>query len=222
MWRGRIGLDLPPLQRLQNYLPGFNSWTGSKPENEDKDEKRWYHSDFPEFTIQRRYKNRVEAHESWVRGALAPESEVYRVDLSYHQTVLYTEEALSYDQWSSYYPVPYNVCLKEFGEGNMFYYYLEGNLKFKLLQFLQGSALTSTSQIKGGRVPPPLVIFKNNNEFNTFIPYLCSQYNEKSLENLCVRENFTSGSKEIDIQRLKLCRLVVKELPKWREKQSTC
>jgi hypothetical protein len=86
MWRQRFGLDLTPLERLETYLLDFDDWEEYGSEREGY----WYHKNFPEFTIERTEdsKREVECHESWVRWAFAPNSEVYDMTFKYHQTIL--------------------------------------------------------------------------------------------------------------------------------------
>jgi hypothetical protein len=125
---------------------------------------------------------------------------------------------LSYDDWRDYYPIPYNTqILEQFGdEGPLFYYYLENTFRFNFLQFLQKERLHFHSPIKASRTYPPLVIFKNKNEVTAFVDYLCANFSEKDIKEQYARDDFKSRTKEADIQRIKLCRLVETELPKWR------
>ncbi len=223
MWRQRFGIDSTPLERITQYLLDFDGW--EKREEDDEEGIFWYYKSFPEFTIHRpaESKKKVEAHESWVRYALAPNSEVYNLDLKYHQTVLHREILLSYDDWQEYYPVPRNTrnaSLTKFGdESSIFYYYLVSDvLKFNILQFFQKRRLCFESQIEGGRVPPPLIIFKDENEVGEFIGYLNNSYDKSGIKNFESRPNseFQSLSKEADLNRISLCLFVCEKLPEWR------
>jgi len=222
MWRQRFGLDSNPLERITRYLLDFEGWEEKK---DDEDGAVWYYKSFAEFTIHRpaESKNKVEAHESWVRYALAPNSEVYNLDLKYHQTILHRESILSYDDWQEYYPVPHNTraaSLTKFGdEGSIFYYYLVSDvLKFSILQFFQKRRLCFESQIEGGRVSPPLIIFKDENEVDEFIGYLNNSYDKSDIKKFEPRPNseFQSSSKEADLNRISLCLFVCEKLSEWR------
>ena len=218
MWRQRFGLDTPILKRMEKYLLDYNNWTRIK------EGDYCYYTLFPEFIVERSPHERqeVSAHESWVRSALDPTSLMFNIELRYHQTVLYTEELLGYDYSTTYFPVPYNTHeLKKFGDGNVFYYYLEKELKFSLLQFYQEKDLYSRSRLSGGRTYPPLVIFKDQEELKEFTNYLERNFTERDINKIGVLDKFSSSSKEIDIQRIKLCKLAMENLPKWREKQET-
>lgn len=147
------------------------------------------------------------------------------MDLKYHQTVLHREILLSYDDWQAYYPVPHNTrtaSLTKFGdEGSVFYYYpVSDVLKFNILQFFQKRRLCSESQIKGGRIYPPLVIFQDENETNEFIDYLNNSYNKSDIEKLYNEprpgSEFQSSSEEVDLNCISLCLFVCEKLPEWR------
>lgn len=131
IWRQRFGLDTSILKRMEEYLIDYNNWTRIK------EEEYCYYNFFPEFIVERsphEDMQEVSSHESWVRSALNPTSLMRNIELRYHNTVLYRGELLGYDYASTYFPVPHNThVLKKFGEYNIFYYYLEKELKFSLL-----------------------------------------------------------------------------------------
>ena len=78
------------------------------------------------------------------------------------------------------------------------------------------------STIEALRSRPPLVIFKDEIERDEFIDYLCANYTHSDVEQQYGNiSDFNSSSKEVDIQQIKLCRLITEELPKWRELQES-
>jgi hypothetical protein len=216
MWRQRFGIDLPPKQRMLQYLLNFNGWSQI-----GEDKECYYYTEFPEFTIQKPAEpcNEVRALESWVRFALAPNSYVYKVEFRYHQTPLHVEAVLSYDDWRSYYPEPENTeALRKFGDIVLYYYLNENNFKFNYLQFLQRRHLSHINQFNQGREGLlPLLIFKDKNEKDQFVSYLCESFSHKDIEAIEVRDDFKSDSKEKDINQMKLCKFAFDKCLEWRK-----
>jgi len=116
IWRQRFGLDLTPLERMTQYLLDFKGWcqplvniewnSCSTPSHLLSESGFMYYRQAPEFTIRKSplygyddsgLGDEVQHGESWVRKALDPISSMYKLELVYHQTVLHTEEALTYD-----------------------------------------------------------------------------------------------------------------------------
>lgn len=216
MWRQRFGIDSAPKQRMLQYLLNFKGWSQI-----GEDEECYYYNEFPEFTIQKPAEpcNEVSAQESWVRFALAPNSYVFKVEFRYHQTPLHVEAVLSYDDWLSYYPKPENTeVLRKFDDIVLYYYLNENNFKFNYLQFLQRRHLNHTNQFNQGREGLlPLLIFKDKNEKDQFVSYLCDNFSHKDLEAIKVRDDFKSDSKEKDINQMKLCKFAFDKCLEWRK-----
>ena len=116
LWKQKFGLDLTPLERMTQYLLDFDGWCQplvnvewnrcSTPSHLLGESGSMYYRQAPEFTIRKSplygydesgLGDEVQGGASWVRKAFDPVSRMYKLELVYHQTVLHTEEALTYD-----------------------------------------------------------------------------------------------------------------------------
>lgn len=93
LWRKRFGIDLPVLERLSILLDDIDKWKfdwGNK--------KYCYHSDFPEFQIIQV----DEMEQGWVPAAAFythPVMHLSRLNITYHNTIIYESELWSFDQY---------------------------------------------------------------------------------------------------------------------------
>lgn len=242
MWRQRFGLDATPLGRMTQYLLDFTGWGIPIKNFEGKDFADYslsgllngneiaHYKQHPEFTIRKSplygYEendlgDKVNHGESWVRHAFDPISYMYKLELMYHQTVLHTEEALTYDGTILFNNPKTYWQLKNF-DGALFYYYLESDsLRFNILRFLHPSyVIDHTSEIVNPRRGNilPLVIFQNEEELEQFCDYLDSQFELSSIKNIefCQDWAYDWKNKPQDILNIQLCLFVKEQLPKWR------
>ena len=241
MWRQRFGLDGTPLERMTQYLLDFEGWDIPIKDYKGKDfadcslsglldkNEIVHYKQHPEFTIRKSplcrhdengLGDKVDAGESWVRHALDPISYMYKLELMYHQTVLHTEEALTYDGAALFSNPRTRYKLKNV-DGALFYYYMESDsLRFNILRFLHPYILDHTSEIvnprRSGRLP--LVIFKNEEELEQFCDYLDSQFELPSIKNIEFYQDkaYDLKNKPQDTLNIQLCLFVKEQLLKWR------
>lgn len=239
IWRQRFGLDLTPLEKMTQYLLDFKGWcqplvniewnSCSTPSHLLSESGHMYYRQAPEFTIRKSplygyddsgLGDKVQHGESWVRHAPDPDSRMYKVELVYHQTILHTEEVLTYDGSELFNNPKTYSKLKNF-ENALFYYYLADDiLKFNILQFLHSTSLNYTSEIINPRRDNivPLVIFKNENELEEFCNYLDSSFNVSSIKNIPFYQDraYDWENKPHDILNIQLCLFIKEKLPEWR------
>lgn len=239
MWRQRFGLDLTPLEKMTQYLLDFDGWcqplvdiewnSCSTPSHLLSEGGSMYYRQAPEFIIRQSplygyddsgLGDKVQCGESWVRHAYDPDSLMYKLELVYHQTVLHTEEALTYDYTTLLNNPKTYSKLKNF-ENALFYYYLADDiLKFNILQFLHSTSLNYTREIINPRRDNivPLVIFKNENELEEFCNYLDSSFNVSSIKNIPFYQDraYDWENKPHDILNIQLCLFIKEKLPEWR------
>lgn len=239
MWRQRFGLDLTPLERMTQYLLDFEGWVAplentewnhlERPSELLSEKGFMYYTKAPEFTIKKSplygdddsgLGDKVDCGESWVRTALETNSRMYKLELMYHQTVLHTEAALTYDVCELFNNPKTYFELKKIDA--VFYYYLKDDmLIFNILQFLHYTLLDYSSEInnrrRGGALP--LVIFKDKNELEEFCRYLDANFDMSSIENIeFYQDNGYNWEDNLrDVLNIKLCLFVKKQLPKWRK-----
>lgn len=207
-------------------------------DSESKDETAYLYKQFPEFSVCIGGKRKdIESQESWVRQAYEPIAQAYSIYLKYYGQVLLIETGLTYDL-IQYVPKPHlqvvDSAPSKWG-GSGFYYFLEEGghpyedvlkLKFKLCQFLlkveteqyDAPALDLLGYCRGGHV---LSLFKTQEEVDRYTEYFKKNYTKEDVEKFWKKplagSDFDSRSKESDLWRLALCRLVQNTLPKWRK-----
>ena len=244
MWRQKFGLDATPLERMTKYLLDFKGWGIPIKNFEGKDFVDYslsvllnhsgivHYKQHPEFTIKKSplygydedgLGDKVDAGESWVRHAFDPISYMYKLELMYHQTVLHTEEVLTYDGSALFNNPRAYWTLKNF-DGALFYYCLESDcLQFNILRFLHPDILDHTSAVvnsrRGGELP--LVIFKDELELEQFCDYLVDyQFDISSIKSIEFYKDsgYDWENKPHDTLNIQLSLFVKEHLPKWRNK----
>jgi hypothetical protein len=216
MWRQRFGLDVNPLERLENYLPKYEEW-------EEMEESYWYHKQFPEFTI-KRIGERIKDSEgkSWERAALDPRSYEYEMGFFYHQTLLKEMSFISYDGGNAETVKPETLWVELYGEQhnyNCFYAYIADSFDFLCLQFIKKSSanklLTENVPNKDRMRPMPVLIFKDIEQKDCFLSYLKDnpQVVEEDDSEILI---FNNKLNEEQILHLKYCTRVCSVFNKWR------
>lgn len=219
MWRERFGLDATPFDRLKKYLLDFENWI-------EIEEKYWYYKPFPEFTITRGSEiKRIEAEESWVRGAINPEAFFMVLHCKYHQTVLWKGEAIFYDEMRGFIPNPDINIIDGAERWNHFYSFCMNDFKFLLLQFMMQKSVDFFRQSnpfnsRGSFIP--IIIFKSEIEKDRFRVYVeehldefLATKHEEIIDHLCLETRIT----EKDIEVLKFCSSLKNFYFKWISKK---
>ena len=133
MWRGRFGLDMPPLKRAKRYLDDPDGWL---PMNEEafNGDGFYYYSTFPEFTlrVENTDNSLIACNEEWTRGEISTEqNSAWYFTLYYHQTLLHRSRYVSFDDRKKSMVAP---IWEPRGAGR-FYFYREDSVDYAVQRF---------------------------------------------------------------------------------------
>lgn len=170
LWRRRLGIDLPILERFKILLDEVDKWNfdwGNK--------KTCYNSDYPEFQIVQA----EEMRENWFPSAafyMNPKMYSAKLNFMYHNTVIYETVLLSYDEMRKYLPKFKNEIVE--CQSNFWYsYYQLDTIEGKLLKiFTQGNCSISSREPNFNQ----LLVFKDEEERHNFNSYLNSHFHDYS------------------------------------------
>ena len=133
MWRGRFGLDMPPLERVNRYLDDPDGWLPMSEEAFSGD-AFYYYSTFPEFTlrVENTDSSLIACNEEWTRGEIGTDqNSAGYFTLYYHQTLLHRTRYVSFDNRKKSMVAP---SWKPRGAGR-FYFYREGSVDYAVQGF---------------------------------------------------------------------------------------
>jgi Putative DNA-binding domain len=215
LWSYRFGLNKTPIERFREYLIDVNGW-------EENEENNWYYRRFPEFTIQPISEvEEINFAESWVRAAINPNSYYYDVAGKYHQTILWKEVIIYYDEMRYQIPKPELKWVTKTHNNKKttyFYSYTADSFKFLLVNFFSGVEnnipLEEEIYFPQCEIDMPLIVFLDNNERINFINYLSE--NPKMLDHYndeLINNNIT----EQDAKVIKFCYKVKELYKQWKK-----
>ena len=133
MWRGRFGLDMPPLKRAQRYLDDSDGWLPMTDEVFSGD-GFYYYSAFPEFTMRVEDTDSpvIACNEEWTRGEIRTDNNsAWHIALYYHQTLLHRTLYVSFDDHKKPMAAP---AWAPKGTGR-FYFYREDSVEYAVQRF---------------------------------------------------------------------------------------
>ncbi len=235
MWRERFGLDKTPLDRLkiylQNHLVGQEKWI------QIEEEKFWYYSDFPEFTITYKINEYgVSKPEPWALMGLNPKHSVGCYVIKFHQTILWKKEGITFDEFRETIPNPsLGFRTTKFSNPLWGFFLIADTIEFLLLQFTKqvskedllkkgiqcGRGVRSIDR-RDNRLP--ILLFKSNKEKELFEKYLDQNpVNEKhdyrirfSIFDLNDLKIQTEGALKWDIEKINYTYALIDRLNEWR------
>ena len=170
LWRKRFGIELPIIERLNILLDQTDKWVfdwGNK--------KYCYHIDYPEFQIIQV----GEMEQGWVPAAafyIHPIMHLARLNITYHNTIIYETSLWSFDQYRKYIPEAKNYLVK--GHKDFWYsYYQLNSVEGKLLKiFTNGNCDISSRETNYHQ----FLIFENDAEKTEFDSFLELHFNDHS------------------------------------------
>ena len=148
MWRERLGLDMPPLERGKRYLSEPDTW--SPLIESDGSNTNFYYTTFPEFTLKvTDAEDHMARHEEWTRGEIRTDNNhAGYYELHYHQTRLARIRYVSFDDHKKSMVAP---DWEARGVGR-FYFYEADSINYAVQKFysgLHGRDDSSTLSIRG-------------------------------------------------------------------------
>lgn len=168
LWRKRFGIDLPIMERLHILLSEIDKWIfdwGNK--------KYCYHTDYPEFQI-----IQIEDFNKTRHPAAAfyrnPLMFSARLNISYHNTVIYESELWAFDEMRIILPKGENCTV---GKGANFWYtyYTLDSIEGKMLKiFTHGTNDISSREQNYNQ----LLIFQNDEDKQNFDLYISTHFND--------------------------------------------
>lgn len=168
LWRKRFGIDLPIMERLHILLSETDKWIfdwGNK--------KYCYHIDYPEFQIIQI----DDMKQGWYPAAAFythPVMHLARLNITYHNTVIYETELWSFDQFRKYLPKADNSSVGK--QANFWYtYYTLDSIEGKMLKiFTNGSCNISSREPNYNQ----LLIFENADDKQCFDLFVSNHFND--------------------------------------------
>lgn len=168
LWRKRFGIELPIMERLDILLSETDKWIfdwGNK--------KYCYHIDYPEFQI-----IQVEDMEQgWYPAAAFythPVMHLAKLNIVYHNTVIYETELWSFDQLRKYLPKAKNSSSGQ--QANFWYsYYTLESIEGKMLKIFTHGTCDISSREKNYN---QLLIFENEDDKQCFDSYISNHFND--------------------------------------------
>lgn len=170
LWRKRLGIELPIMERLHILLSETDKWIfdwGNK--------KYCYHIDYPEFQIIQM----DEMEQGWYPAAAFythPVMHFARLNVTYHNTVIYETELWSFDQFRKYLPKAENSSVCQ--QANFWYtYYTLDSIEGKMLKiFTHGSCNISSREPNYNQ----LLIFEDEDDKRGFDSFISNHFNDHS------------------------------------------
>ncbi|MEA5002264.1 MAG: ATP-binding protein [Christensenella sp.] len=168
LWRKRFGIELPIMERLHILLSETDKWIfdwGNK--------KYCYHIDYPEFQL-----IQVEdMKQAWVPAAAFythPVMHLARLNITYHNTVIYETELWSFDQFRKFLPKAENSSVAQ--QTNFWYtYYMLDSIEGKMLKiFTHGRCDISSREQNYNQ----LLIFEKEDDKQCFDLYVSNHFND--------------------------------------------
>ena len=168
LWRKRFGIDLPIMERLHVLLSETDKWVfdwGNK--------KYCYHIDFPEFQIIQM----DDLKQGWWPSAAFythPVMHLAKLNITYHNTVIYETELWVFDQFRKYLPKAENSSVYQ--QPNFWYtYYTLDSIEGKMLKiFTWGSCNISSREPNYNQ----LLIFEDEEEKRDFDSFISNHFND--------------------------------------------
>lgn len=163
MWRQRLGLDLPPGERMRLLLRQPDQWF------KDIGNKDYlYHRQFPEFNVKL---SEPEAFQEAFSFFFTNEkSYLGTATFKYHTTTLFELEYMYCDEMRKELAVPQNGHLRINEESQWYYYYDMSTPEGDFLYFLTDGKLDF--QDYRGSIGGPFLVFSNDVEKQVFDNYL--------------------------------------------------
>ena len=132
MWRERLGLDMPPLERGKQYLSKPDTWSSLI--ESDGSDANFYYTVFPEFTLRvtDAAADHIARRAEWTRGEISTDNnDAGYYELHYHQTRLARIRYVNFDNYKKSMVAP---DLKFRGAG-CFYFYEADSINYAVHRF---------------------------------------------------------------------------------------
>lgn len=170
LWKKRFGINLSVMERLSLLLNETDKWI-----HDWGNKKYAYHIDYPEFRMQ--YED--EMCVGWCPAAAFyahPGMHFSRLDILYHNTIIYETELWVFDEYRLYLPKSTN-CKIDHVNDFWYSYYDLSTIEGKLLTiFTNGTNNISSREPNYHQI----LIFKNTSEKKEFDAYLAKHFDDVS------------------------------------------
>ncbi len=182
LWSRKFRLQESPLSQVEYYLDNKENWKVSPYESINK---ITYNINRPEFTIEEVYDDENDAYVFFILNQCDTSPGWYYVYIKYHQTILYSVQGISLDGGRAFVTTPNNKFLELYeantSEPLSYRYYRKDELNYKLFDFFYDKRDEYSEQtIAIKRFMENLIIFENEEEFNSFNDYI--DYNKQKIK----------------------------------------
>ena len=178
LWKKRFGIELSIMERLIMRLDEYDRW-----EFDWGNKKYAFHQDYPEF----RMVIEDEFRQGWLPATafyIHPVSHYARLNLMYHNTIIYETVIWSFDEFRKYLPEPESQMI-EFRREFWYLYYDLSKIEGKLLRIMtKGHCNISSREPNRNQI----LIFENQKDRKEFETFFQKHFNDYSDEE--IREEY--------------------------------
>jgi len=158
LWKKRLGLHLPPIEKLNRLLDIGGSWI------KDLGNKEYlYNNQYPEYKIV--LGEAMNGEEPCSLFCLDPQFRYGTLEILYQNTIIYEDNYIILDGFSRYLPVPERGVIGEYQDNIWYEYYELDSMKGKLFNLFTDSTLDYSTR-SGMNIQ--FLVFQNKNERKEF------------------------------------------------------
>lgn len=178
LWKKRFRLLNTPLERVQYYLEKSDDWADA-PTNWESVKK--YYKYAPEFTIEHTLEDDGDAYQYYLFNQTDIRPHWLQIRLYYHQTLLFSTEAISLDGGRYLTPTPFTdgVSLSKYHNWDIiFKYFIKDTLEYTIHRFYfsdDGDEQTTSYN----RFMDCILIFNSEEEKDAFKEYIIKNWYQK-------------------------------------------
>ncbi len=170
LWRMRFGIDLAVKDRFMVLLHDWEKW-----EIDWATKNYSYHSDYPEFQLVRQ----DEMKQGWMPSAAFythPVMHIAKLNLMYHNTIIYETELWSFDEYRKYLPKAQTCRVPNHGNTRYSFYLLDTIEGLLLKLFTHGTLDISSREPDFHQ----LLIFQSKEEQADYNHYVMEHFSDYS------------------------------------------
>lgn len=178
LWANRFGLNATALERAQLYLQKPEDWV-----EEDNDDCRCYHSVFPEYKISHYSEPERTGYEYYLFSQVDSNPHWWRIELTYHQTVLYSQMGIALDGGRVFIPCPDKEFIDlHVPNSLMICCYVKESMKYDLFMFFLRTQNTDEAKMAIRKFVDCIIFFQSESEKQGFLIYARSRIHTINLD----------------------------------------
>lgn len=179
LWRKRFGLLLPPLEKFNIFLKDRNLWDQS---TYDSSSEKYFYIYAPEFVIESKRVSNRKDYEFYLFNQTDITPGWYLINLYYHQTIMFSINAVSLDGGRYFTPVPQYDGISLNGNGKWditFLYFIKDSIEYNIHEFYYQTRIDD-ERIAHDKFLECVLIFDNIDEKEQFKIFANSKWTNKN------------------------------------------